>query len=133
MNEVRICMRRGDDVAWERMGDVFFDMISGVAGGEAPVSPIMAGKMLADFSGRSDGARGSGGGAGLSDRESEVLGLVARGESNKLIAARLVVGESTVKYHLRNILDKLHLENRAQVIAYAARRRIGGKGRDQAP
>jgi DNA-binding NarL/FixJ family response regulator len=113
--------------------DVFFDMISGVADGEAPISPIMAGKMLQEFSRRPDAARGGGGRAGLSDRESEVLGLVARGESNKRIAARLVVSESTVKYHLRNILDKLHLENRAQVIAYAARRGIGGQGRDQAP
>ena len=55
----------------------------------------------------------------------EVLTLVALGKSNKEIAEGLAASESTVKYHLRNILDKLHLDNRAQVIAYAADRGLG--------
>ncbi|MBI4336934.1 MAG: response regulator transcription factor [Chloroflexi bacterium] len=106
--------------------EVFFDMIAGVARGEAPISPRMAARILEEFSRQASGGKESRGDVGLTDREMEVLKLVARGKSNKEISAELVVAESTVKYHLRNILDKLHLENRAQVIAYAARRGLGG-------
>ncbi len=51
----------------------------------------------------------------------EVLQLVAQGLTNKEIAAALYVTERTVKYHMSEILQKLHLQNRAQVIAYAVR------------
>lgn len=105
--------------------DVFFELISGVMQGEAPVSPKMATRIIQEFGGtlsqdspRQDGGR-------LSDREKEVLALVAAGKANKQIASELSISESTVKYHLRNILDKLHLESRAHVIAYAARRGLG--------
>jgi DNA-binding NarL/FixJ family response regulator len=58
----------------------------------------------------------------LTEREREVLDLLVQGiTSNRELAERLVVTENTVKYHFRNILDKLHLQNRAQVVAYAAR------------
>ena len=57
----------------------------------------------------------------LSSREQEVLTLVAQGLTNKEAAGRLYISENTVKYHMKNILDKLHLQNRAQVIAWAAR------------
>ncbi len=105
--------------------EVFFDLIAGVAQGEAPISPRMAAKMLEEFSrygrakARADSERN------LTDREEEVLQLVAQGKTNKEIASQLVISESTVKYHLRNILEKLHLENRAQVMAYAAQRGLG--------
>ncbi len=55
----------------------------------------------------------------LTAREREVLELLVQGATNKEIARRLVVSENTVKYHLKNILGKLHLQNRAQVVAYA--------------
>lgn len=104
---------------------VFFDLISGVMDGEAPVSPRMASKIIKEFG----AARGEGpqkaGARDLSGREGEVLNLVAHGKANKEIANELSISESTVKYHLRNILDKLHLESRAHVIAYAARRGLG--------
>jgi len=58
----------------------------------------------------------------LTAREREVLDLVVRGASNREIAEALVVSDNTVKYHLKNILGKLHLHNRAQVVAYALRR-----------
>ena len=103
--------------------DVFFELISGVASGEAPISPRMAAKMLEEFS-RQSVSKTPGKQEGLTKREKEVLNLVARGKTNKEIAGELVISESTAKYHLRNILDKLHLDNRAQVMAYAARRSL---------
>lgn len=102
--------------------EVLFDLISGVANGEAPISPKMAGKMLREFSLRSPTGTASPDQTTLTDREMEVLKLVAQGKGNREVAEGLFVSESTVKYHLRNILEKLHLDNRAQVIAYAARR-----------
>lgn len=103
--------------------DVFFELVSGVMQGEAPISPRMASKIMGELT--NPGARGvRSSSSGLSDRETEVLELVAAGRSNREIASQLYISESTVKYHLRNILDKLHLENRAQVIAYAARKGI---------
>ena len=61
-------------------------------------------------------------GASLTDRERDVLDLLVQGvTSNRDLAEKLFVSENTVKYHLRNILYKLHLKNRAQVVAYAMR------------
>jgi DNA-binding NarL/FixJ family response regulator len=57
----------------------------------------------------------------LTTREAQVLGLVARGASNKQIASSLVISEHTVRAHLRNILDKLGLENRIQAATWATR------------
>jgi len=59
--------------------------------------------------------------AGLTERELEVLRLIARGLSNKLIARELVVSEKTVKTHVSNILAKLHLADRTQAALYAVR------------
>lgn len=105
--------------------DVFFDMISGVAKGEAPISPRMAGMMLQEFSRKTGRVASGEKQTKLTEREIEVLDLLAHGEGNKAIADQLVISDSTVKYHLRNILDKLHLENRGQVIAYATRHGYG--------
>ena len=58
----------------------------------------------------------------LTEREFEVLRLVARGASNMQIAEELVISVNTVKSHLKNILAKLQLENRTQVAAYALER-----------
>jgi DNA-binding NarL/FixJ family response regulator len=58
----------------------------------------------------------------LTEREQDVLRPVGAGRHlEPRLAERLVVSENTVKYHLRNILDKLHLQNRTQVVAYAMR------------
>ncbi len=105
--------------------EVFFDFISSVAQGDIPLSPKMAAKILAEFSRLTESRREDKN--LLTDREGDVLRLVASGKTNKEIAADLFVSESTVKYHLRNILDRLHLENRSQIIAYAARKGLQPK------
>jgi DNA-binding NarL/FixJ family response regulator len=59
--------------------------------------------------------------ATLTEREKEVLGLLAAGKTNKDIAGALGIAENTVKNHLKNILEKLHLENRVQAATFALR------------
>jgi DNA-binding NarL/FixJ family response regulator len=101
----------------------FFRLLEGVARGEPALTPALARKLLGELarppSQRDTEVEGPG---ALTEREREVLDLLVQGvTSNKDLADRLVVSENTVKYHLRNILDKLHVQNRAQVVAYAVR------------
>jgi DNA-binding NarL/FixJ family response regulator len=104
--------------------DELFRLLEGVARGEPALTPNLARKLLGEFA-RPHGsaARTDVEGTGaLTEREREVLDLLVQGiTSNRELAERLVVSENTVKYHLRNILDKLHVQNRAQVVAYAVR------------
>lgn len=98
-----------------------FELLEGVGRGEPALTPELARKVLAEFarpaSDRPTPLRPS-----LTDRERNVLDLLVAGiTSNRELGARLFISENTVKYHLRNILAKLHLENRAQVIAWAVR------------
>ena len=89
------------------------------------VSPIMATKLLTEFKGlEAEGKREAiqETESNLSPREGEVLQLVAQGATNKQIADSLFISENTVKTHLRNIMDKLHLANRSQAAAYAVER-----------
>lgn len=97
------------------------EMLRGMDRGEAPISRSMASRILEEFV-RQDEAHGLDGELLLTRREREVLQWVARGSSNREIADALVISENTVKNHMRNILSKLHLSNRAQVMAYALRR-----------
>jgi DNA-binding NarL/FixJ family response regulator len=57
----------------------------------------------------------------LTERETEVLRLVAQGHSNKEIAHMLVIGEKTVKTHVSNVLEKLNVQSRTQAALYAVR------------
>lgn len=84
-----------------------------VAQGEAILSPYIAGKLLDELCHEPFTS------ASLSLRETEVLKLVGEGMTNREIADRLIIAESTVKTYLQRVLDKLHLENRAQAIGYA--------------
>jgi len=100
-----------------------------VAAGQAIFTPVMAAKLAAEFAAMArqrnaftsrlpteapDDPR-------LTDREREVLDLVARGLTNKEIAVVLSISENTVRAHLRNILDKLHVHNRTQAALLARR------------
>lgn len=100
--------------------DEFFDLLQGVTRGEPALTPVLARKVLREFA-QPHGPREAPIET-LTERERDVLELLVQGvTSNRDLAERLFISENTVKYHLRNILSKLHLQNRAQVIAYAMR------------
>jgi DNA-binding NarL/FixJ family response regulator len=91
-----------------------------VAGGEAVVAPRVTRRLLDRFAGRLVPRSGAvPGPAGLTDREGEVLLLVAQGLSNVEIGGRLNVTEATVKTHVGRILGKLGLRDRVQAVVYA--------------
>jgi DNA-binding NarL/FixJ family response regulator len=99
-----------------------FEMLEGVRRGEAPISGAVAAKILQEFRQPTQNAaqdpkvRDE-----LTPREIDVLKRVVEGATNKEIAEALTITENTVKIHLRNILEKLHLQNRIQAAVYAVR------------
>jgi DNA-binding NarL/FixJ family response regulator len=86
------------------------------ADGEPVFSPALAALVLGEFRRMSKTATGSN---PLSDREREVLQLVARGHTYKQIGAELFIADKTVENHVRNILGKLHLSRKQELIRYA--------------
>lgn len=94
-----------------------FELLAGVARGEAAMTRAMAARLLKGVASRA--ANPNAGQAALTEREVQVLRLVARGASNPEIAEQLSISVNTVKAHLRNILSKLQLDNRTQVATYA--------------
>jgi len=107
-------------------------MLLAIERGEAAITPAIAGRILTELArpepvtttaadaGRSNPDR-------LTERELDVLRLVVAGMRNKEIAADLGISENTAKFHLRNILDKLHAQNRAEVVARAMRDGLVGR------
>ncbi|HEX7182271.1 MAG TPA: response regulator transcription factor [Thermoanaerobaculia bacterium] len=103
------------------------DLLEGVGRGEPALTPVLAGKLLQEFARPTQPASKSPDPDALTDREQEVLELLVHGvTSNRKLAKQLGVSENTVKFHVRNILDKLHLHNRAQVVGFALRHGIVG-------
>ncbi len=103
-----------------------FEDLRGVMRGEAPIAPAVASKLLDALRTGGLPPRGgvpsaASGDMALTRRESEILQLVAGGLSNKEIANELTITEGTVKNHVHNALEKLHLTNRVQAAAYAVR------------
>jgi two-component system, NarL family, nitrate/nitrite response regulator NarL len=105
-----------------------YDMIRSVMRNETPISPGIAGRLIDEF--RRGGGTATQPSATprpvLTRRELEIMQLVAQGLSNKEIARRLVITEGTVKNHVHNALEKLHLTNRIQAAAYIVRQGQGG-------
>lgn len=101
--------------------DELVQAIIHTARGGVIVSPSMAAKLLSEFRARTEEELDEQSPSQLSKREEEVLQLVSQGASNKEIASSLSISENTVKTHLRNILEKLHLANRSQAAAYAVK------------
>lgn len=112
--------------------ETLVEALDQVREGIPPFSPGLAARLLDEFARMSEGAETassrSPAGAGpassasvLSDRQLQVLRLVADGLSYKEVGARLYLSPRTVKYHMGEIMDRLHLQNRAQVLAHAGR------------
>jgi DNA-binding NarL/FixJ family response regulator len=109
----------------------FFQLLSGLVQGEVPLSPGLASRVLKEFA-RQGGTSGSieqtmKKEASLTPRQVEVLTLIAQGLTYKEVGAKLFLTEHTIKYHMGEIIDRLQLENRRQVIEYARRMKLGRK------
>ena len=97
-----------------------------VQAGQSLISPSMASKLLNEFAAmvkRRD-ERTQVPGPRLTERELEVLKLVAKGMNNRDIGSELFISENTVKNHVRNILETLHLHSRMEAVVYAVREKL---------
>ncbi len=104
--------------------DEFFEMLDRAQRGEPALTPALAKKLLQEFAKPPESAPPAEEEV-LTAREREVLELMVEGvTSNRKLAKRLGLSENTVKFHVRNILDKLRLHNRAEVVGYALRHGI---------
>jgi len=102
------------------------DAVRAVARGHSLISPSMASKLLTEFNALVQQAeeRHRSLLPSLTDRELDVLKLVAKGLSNREISEELYISENTVKNHVRNILEKLHLHSRMEAVVYAMREKL---------
>src|ERR1700719_4208166 len=108
--------------------DEVADAVRAVYGGQSLINPSMAGKLLTEFATlarRDDEERAQQVPAPkLTDREMQVLKLVARGMNNRDIAKELFISENTVKNHVRNILEKLQIHSRMEAVMIAVREKL---------
>jgi DNA-binding NarL/FixJ family response regulator len=124
-------------------GDAFIEALRGLEQGIPPFSPGLAARLLSEFARLAEGGKeGKTGAPGedetwreggrdrergyLTGRQMEVLRLVASGFTYKEVGSRLALSERTVRYHMAEIMERLHLEHRSQVIAYAGKRDLEG-------
>ncbi|WP_409483558.1 response regulator [Arsenicicoccus dermatophilus] len=107
-------------------GEEIADGIRQAAAGQSLISPPMASKLLQEFAHliKREDERPAMPVPRLTDRELQVLKLVARGLANKDIATELFISENTVKNHVRNILEKLQLHSRMEAVMFAVREKI---------
>ena len=106
--------------------DEVAEAIRSVWAGQSRISPSMASKLLTEFAAMSKASteKPQVPTPRLTDREMEVLRLVAQGLNNRDIAKQLFISENTVKNHIRNILEKLHLHSRMEAVVYAVREKL---------
>jgi two-component system NarL family response regulator len=108
--------------------DEVADTVRAVHGGQSLINPSMAGKLLTEFAAlarRDDEERAQEVPAPrLTEREMQVLKLVARGMNNRDIAKELFISENTVKNHVRNILEKLQIHSRMEAVMVAVREKL---------
>lgn len=98
----------------------FFEALDAIEHGESVIPPRLARDIWTEFGRAARRAAVPTDEDTLTDREHEVLRLVAAGLTNRDVADRLSISENTVKFHMRGILDKLHLRNRAEAARWAA-------------
>jgi DNA-binding NarL/FixJ family response regulator len=103
--------------------DRFLEMVAQVEGGGAALPPELAARLLDEFARQSQHVEMpvEASSSELTARQLQILTLVAQGRTYPQVGEALHLSEATVRYHMGQILERLHLENRAQVIAYAAR------------
>jgi DNA-binding NarL/FixJ family response regulator len=106
------------------------DAVRRTAAGDAVFTPGLAGLVLGEFRRimTGDSGRGEGAGPRLTERETEILRLVAKGLSSRQIAERLVLSHRTVQNHTQNVLAKLQLHNRVELTRYAIERGLDAEG-----
>jgi DNA-binding NarL/FixJ family response regulator len=109
--------------------DELADSVRSVHGGQSLINPSMAGKLLSEFAtlarrDAEDEPAKHVQAPKLTDREMEVLRLVARGLNNRDIAKELFISENTVKNHVRNILEKLQIHSRMEAVMIAVREKL---------
>lgn len=120
-------------------GNAFIEALRGLEQGTPPFSPGLASRLLNEFAKLSGAEAGFSGSAnsskdregqpnGLTERQTEVLRLVAQGLTYRKVAERLSLSERTVRFHMTEIISRLHLQNRNQVLAYAGK--LGFKPED---
>lgn len=104
-----------------------YTMLRSVMRDGSPLSPAVAGRLMAEVRDGSTARRGTARveAPPVSRRELEILRLVADGLSNREIGKKLCITEGTVKNHVHNALEKLHVENRVQAAAYITRQGLG--------
>jgi len=100
------------------------ELLEGVFRGEAPLSGATAARILKEFAAKTSKGSEATPVDDLTTREKEVLQLLATGLTNKEIGTKLDIAENTVKNHLKNILAKLHLQNRVQAATLAIQQRM---------
>ncbi len=103
--------------------DEFFSLFQGMSRGEVPLSPGLAGQVLEEFARQAMENKpikpSESKAEVLSARQIQVLTLVAQGLTYKEVGTKLCLAERTIKYHIGEIIERLHLENRSQAIQYA--------------